>query len=493
MVVEFDWNKSMKIQRHKAAIRRNGFSLPIKCLFRDGLISPANSLFDFGCGHGENVTLLQAQLHSCKGWDPVFFPHQKLIESDVVNLGYVINVIEDLDERMQTLHSAWNLTSKLLVVSARVQVPGRGKQQVEFGDGIITRIGTFQKYYTQAELRTYIESTLGVDALPSAIGIFYVFKDEEWKQRYVANRYRRRSTIPRKRLSELKFEQHRELLDPLMQRITDLGRLPHEDEFDSSCEVLEHFGSMKRAFRLIKRVTGEEDWENIGKSRTEDLLVYLALARFEKRPALKKLPIELQRDIKAFFRSYKVACQMADLLLFRAGDPEAIDDACKHSEVGKLLPNALYVHKSAINTLEPLLRIFEGCARSYLGEIEDTNIVKLHRFSGKISYLAYPDFDKKPHPELIRSVKLSLRTLDLDCYDYSESKNPPVLHRKETFLADDHPYHDKFARLTRQEEKNGLLEETATIGTRNGWQIRLDEFGFKLKGHRLVRKKPASN
>ena len=484
---------TFQVHRHKAAIKRNDLSLPIKCAIRDSLLKSSSTVFDFGCGHGENITLLRSEGIPCFGWDPAFFPNEELIESNIVNLGYVINVIEDPVERNQTLQSAWRLATKVLVVAARVQVPDRGKQHVEFGDGIITRIGTFQKYYTQAELREYIESTLEADALPAAIGIFYVFKDEEWKQRYVANRYRRRSTVPRKRLSELKFEQHRELLDSLMQRITDLGRLPHEDEFDSSNPAIEHFGSMKRAFRLIKRVTGEEDWEDIGKSRTEDLLVYLALARFEKRPALKKLPIELQRDIKALFRSYKVACQMADLLLFRVGDPEAIDDACKHSEVGKLLPNALYVHKSAINSLEPLLRIFEGCARSYLGEIEDTNIVKLHRFSGKISYLAYPNFDKKPHPELIRSVKLSLRTLDLDCYDYSESKNPPVLHRKETFLAADHPNHDKFARLTRQEEKNGLLEETATIGTRNGWQIRLDEFGFKLKGHRLVRKKPASN
>ena len=483
---------AIKVQRHKAAIKRNDLSLPVKCAMSDGLMDLQSTVFDFGCGHGENIELLRQMGFCCLGWDPVFFPKQKLVDSDIVNLGYVVNVIEDPEERTQTLCSAWNLATKLLVVSARVKVPGRGKQHVEFGDGIITRIGTFQKFYTQAELRDYIESTLGTDALPAAIGVYYVFKDEEWKQRYVANRYRRRSAVPRKRLSELKFEQNRELLERLMQRITELGRLPHVDEFEESEGVIKHLGSLKRAFRLIKRITGEEAWEDIGRARTEDLLVYLALARFGKRQAFRKIPVELQRDIKAFFRSYKIACQMADLLLFKAGDPEAIDDACKHAEVGKLLPNSLYVHKSAVDSLEPLLRIYEGCGRSYLGEIEDTNIVKLHRFSGKISYLSYPDFEKKPHPELKRSVKLSLRTLALDCYDYSESKNPPVLHRKETFLSNGHPHYDKFAKLTRQEEKNGLLEKTATIGTRNGWQIRLDEHGFMLKGHRLMRKKSQS-
>ena len=48
----------------------------------------------------------------------------------------------------------------------------------------------------------------------------------------------------------------------------------------------------------------------------------------------------------------------------------------RQSPVGKLLPNALYLHKSAIDALEPLLRIYEGCARSYLGEIEDANLVR---------------------------------------------------------------------------------------------------------------------
>ena len=53
----------------------------------------------------------------------------------------------------------------------------------------------------------------------------------------------------------------------------------------------------------------------------------------------------------------------------------------------------------------------------------------------------------------------------------------------------DHPLHTKFAKLTQQEEKHGLLNETATIGTRAGWQTRLTETGFRLNGHRLVREK----
>jgi DNA phosphorothioation-associated putative methyltransferase len=127
------------------------------------------------------------------------------------------------------------------------------------------------------------------------------------------------------------------------------------------------------------------------------------------------------------------------------------------------------------------------CGRAYLGEVEGANVIKIHRRTGKLSCLAYPAFETDPHPALLRCVRLSLRTRELRCDDYAASANPPVLHRKETFLQSEHPLHARFARLTRQEERHGLLAETATIGTRSGWEARLLEKGFALRGHRLVR------
>ena len=88
---------------------------------------------------------------------------------------------------------------------------------------------------------------------------------------------------------------------------------------------------------------------------------------------------------------------------------------------------------------------------------------------------------------MLRSVKLSLRTREIDCLEYQASTNPPILHRKEAFLAADHPLHAKFARLTEQEEKHGLLYDNATIGTRQGWQAELAAANLHLKGHRLCR------
>ena len=476
-----------KIQRHKTAIKRYELSAPIKALLRDQLLQFEDTAFDFGCGRGSDVRLLNKMGYQCAGWDPSFSPNEKKVESDVVNIGYVINVIEDPAERAQALLNAWGLARKVLVVSALTRMYGRGKNFVQFGDGIITRLDTFQKLFGQAELRGFVQQVTGAEAWPAGIGIYYVFKDDALKQSYLLNRYRRRSTGPRKRLSERRYEENKELLEDLIASIADLGRIPVDDEFGRTDEIKREFGSLRRAFSLVKRVTGEEDWEQIGSQRTQDLLVHLALSRFEKRPKYSKLRPRIQRDVKSFFGSYKKACALADLLLFRAGDPEAIDDACKESSVGKLLPKALYVHRDVIASLEPQLRIYEGCARNYIGNVDDANIVKIHRHSGKVSYLCYPEYDKDPHPVLQRSFKVNLRSLDIHCYDYSESSNPPILHRKESFLEESDPRFAKFAKLTRQEVRFGLLDETSTIGTRDGWNNRLAEKSVALKGHRVVK------
>ena len=432
-------------------------------------------------------SLLQMGLHAADGIQRIR-PDTPLAEADVVNLGYVINVIEDPDERAATLRKAWSLCRQLLVVSAQVKMSGRGKSTVEFGDGVLTGRGTFQKFFEQAELKSYLETQLQTEAIPAGIGIFYLFKDETRRQQFLANCFRRREIAPRRRTSELRFEENRELLEPFMAVVASLGRVPDAEELPQAEAIAERFGSLKRAFAFVQRVTGSEEWDVIAQHRREDILVYLALARFGRRPHISELPPTLQRDMRAFFGSYGKACAQADDLLFRAGDPVAIDEACKRSGVGKILPDDLYVHRSALDSLEPILRVYEGCGRAYLGEVEEANIIKIHRRSGKISYLVYPDFDTNPHPALVRCMRLSLRTRQLDCYDYAESANPPILHRKETFLRADHPLYDKFAKLTRQEEKHGLLADPAGIGTRSGWENRLSDAGFMVRGHRLIRR-----
>lgn len=59
----------MLIERHKAAIHRHELSKPIRLALADGIVRADRTVFDFGCGHGDDVRLLAEQNINACGWD----------------------------------------------------------------------------------------------------------------------------------------------------------------------------------------------------------------------------------------------------------------------------------------------------------------------------------------------------------------------------------------------------------------------------------------
>ena len=114
----------------------------------------------------------------------------------------------------------------------------------------------------------------------------------------------------------------------------------------------------------------------------------------------------------------------------RASDPIQPSSANSRG----LSTTVTYIHESALPHLAPPLRIFEGCARGYIGRIEGANLIKLSRREPKVSYLSYPDFENDPHPALAGSVTVHFQTFKVRFHDYRDRRNPFILHRKETFL-----------------------------------------------------------
>jgi DNA phosphorothioation-associated putative methyltransferase len=476
-----------EIERHRTAIRRNDLSKPIRTAIEDQLINEHTTVLDYGCGHGDDVRNLSALGVRCIGWDPEFQRDSLISPSDVVNLGYVVNVIENPDERAEVLKSAWNYARKTLVVSARVDGDPESGGQKRFRDGCLTRLRTFQKFFEQDELRGWIEAHLGQQPVAAAPGVFYVFRSEEQRHLFVSSRYRRRMRAPRPRMSDLLFEKHRPLLEVLMSFFTLRGRLPAVQELAEGQQIIDALGSLNRAFAVVRRVTGSEQWDSISEERKKDLLVFLALAMFPKCPDLKSLPLVMQHDIRSFFRAYTNARSEARDLLFSVGKMGLIDSVCQQAKQGKLLPEALYVHVAGINMLPPELRVVEGCARVLAGRVEGATLVKFSRREPKITYLLYPEFDSDPHPRLAASLRVHLRTLKLEYQEFETVENPFILHRKETLVPADYPFRRKFERLTKQEEREGLFGSPETIGRRKHWQALLVEKGLCLRGHRLVR------
>lgn len=459
----------------------------------DGLLTHGLTVMDYGCGRGGDVGFLERQGFDCTGWDPVHAPSGTRRDADLVNLGYVVNVIEDPAERREALRRAWALTRRVLVVSARLRAETPDTGAVEpFADGLLTRIGTFQKFFEQQELRTWVDQALETSSVAAAPGVLYVFREPSDRVAFLAARYRRTAPTPRPRAGVRLLAEHKALLDQLAAFVLARGRLPAPEELPEYSAIEAALGSIKRAFRVLEQASEQQAWDAVRAARTEDLLVYLALSRFDGRPSFHQLPTDIQLDVKAFFGSYAAACKAADDALFSLGKQETIDAACRSAPIGKAMPTAIYVHVGAVGELPLLLRLYEGCARSYVGRVPGANVVKLGRGEPKIAYLSYPAFDTDPHPALAESTSVHLQTFRVRQRSFAGSRNPPVLHRKEEFLGPDYPERAKYARLTRLEEAKGLYRDPATIGTRDGWARTLASKGLTLRGHRLVSAKSPS-
>ncbi|BCU05562.1 DNA phosphorothioation-associated putative methyltransferase [Allochromatium tepidum] len=173
------------------ALTRYGFSAPIQSLARHGFLDGRYRLFDYGCGRGDDVRGLIENGLEAAGWDPYHAPDRPIQAADIVNLGFVINVIEDFDERLEALMRAWSLAERLPVVS--VMLANRNDPRgARFCDGVMTQRGTFQKYFSQSEIKAFLDQVLDEEAIAVAPGVLYVFRDKDAEQRFLVDRYRRR-------------------------------------------------------------------------------------------------------------------------------------------------------------------------------------------------------------------------------------------------------------------------------------------------------------
>src|SRR5690606_28667047 len=135
-------------------------------------------------------------------------------------------------------------------------------------------------------------------------------------------------------------------------------------------------GGLGRAVRLVRQVTSATYWDEIVVRRRSELLVYVALSRFGRRPKLVDLDPITARYLRILFGTYGAACREADQLLLACGDQAMLYVNARASRIGKQTPTALYVHRSAVAELSPVLQVFEGCARVLAGTVPRANLVK---------------------------------------------------------------------------------------------------------------------
>ena len=415
-------------------------------LLNFGFLDGKHTVFDYGCGRGDDLRLLLDMGVPAAGWDPVFRPKAHRSLADVVNLGFVLNVIEDAEERRRALEDAFSLTRKVLAVSVMLGYQRRREQFAAYRDGVRTRRNTFQKYFAQDEFREYVQTTLHANAIPVAPGTCLVFRDPIDEQLFLLARQqvRRHWRLLRRQpdtdgIAQI-VKSHRAPIDAYWVKTLELGRPPAPSECPEAQTLTHLTGSWRRVHGWVSRFFHEDELEAAALGRQEDLLVYFALGLFERRKPYRELPDGLQRDVHFFFGNITKARSAGKRVLFAAGDDARVQEAAVfcHAElgIGTLFErHHLVFHQSMLSQCLPLIRVYVGCALQLFGDVNAVDLIKVHLQSSKVTFLVYDDFERASNPKLIERIKVDLSRLRVDFFDYSRNATPQALeHARDAYF-----------------------------------------------------------
>jgi DNA phosphorothioation-associated putative methyltransferase len=454
------------VVRHKTAIVRRDLSQPMQLMMRLGVVGKERSVFDYGCGQGEDVEALSSLGFDAFGWDPHHAPKGKRSIADVVNLGFVLNVIEDARERLETLKAAWEYTRKALCVAVMVHGKVSTVGHKPFRDGFLTSRGTFQKYFDQQELRELVASTTGETPLALAPGIVAAFRDKDLEQEVLLRRRSRAlvaSSLPRPAIRERVVlarpglrERVAPALDALRSIALPLGRLPEAEEAPAA--ALEIFATHRvgwsRAIGLLRDdLSADEEFARVAEDRKQDLLLHLALSQVPGAPKYKSFPKSIQADIRAFFRSHAAALEEGRRLLFAAGDRTAMRvdaEAAAANHLGGFRGEKSFRFRAEVLPRLPArLRVMVGCAEVLQGGVEAADFVDIDLQSSRVTMVTCDNVER-PIPFIIERV-----TVDLGRLKVSVDRPEPIpLYFKSKFL----PEGDKL--LEGQAEVEAALSAT---------------------------------
>lgn len=470
------------IERHKTAMHRAALSRPVATALGDGLLTKDRSLFDYGCGRGVDMKLLDRRGYKISGWDPHYLPEVEIESADIVNLGYVLNVIENPNERRETLQRAFKLAKKLLIVAVRVD--NTLQSDISLADGVVSNIQTFQKLYSQSELKEYVKSVVAVEPQTANIGVVYVFKDDALFTEYLARRaYGATGAIQLDLVEEFGKDN---VAKQYVKKAEALGRFPLPSEFPKFDALIDFYGSVDRVQKYAAFFLDLKKLSSSKKDRRNDVLTFLASLRLRgiKLPNATSLPATVRADIKANWPNYNEAKAEANAFLFSLGDRESVSKAIASFPYGKKLPEDFYIHSTLEGELPALVRLVIFAAKNIVGSV-DYDVLKVRTSGRAVSFLSYDDFDREAHPRLSRSLVAYLPKADYTVRRYDQSANRPILHRKDALVGPDYPLFDRFRKLTEEEEANGILG-APNIGFEDKWKEVLKLRKLRIVEHSVV-------
>jgi DNA phosphorothioation-associated putative methyltransferase len=500
------------VQRHLTALSRSSLSAPVQLLIGHGLINPQTTVFDYGCGRGDDLRGLASIGIECSGWDPHYSSESPVFPADIVNLGFVVNVIEDPVERIEAIEKAYSIAKTALVIS--VMLASANRPGTPYKDGFLTARNTFQKYFSQDEFKDFLESVLGQDPIMIGPGIALVFRDQNAEQSFLLNRYRSSNVarrlvsarlspkiarpprlpaarVPKPTKSERELAELMPILESLWLQTLDLGRYPEPQEIPDLPALIEKL-SLRRAIRLMSLHFDQTLLERAAKTRAEDIKLYFSYLQFKRKAPYKDLEPRLKIDIKYFFGDYKSANNAAIQLLADAARPEVLFDACKEASAAGLGwlngAHSLQLHISLVERLPAVLRAYIYCGLILWDNVSTIQLIKIHIGSGKLTLLQYDDFDGNPMPSLIKRIKVNIRKLSYEVFDYQAPQYPPTcLLYKSRYMHEDM---DSFAEQVAFDEvfdSTGVHDQFQTQPTLDQIVNVLSLMRLEVRGFSLVR------
>ena len=445
------------IARHRTAIVRGDLSQPMQLMMRFGIVAKSRTVFDYGCGQGGDVAALSSDGYEAFGWDPHHAASGTRRTADVVNLGFVLNVIEDPRERLETLKSAWGFARQALCIAVIRQgrVSSVGCQS--YRDGVVTSRGTFQKYFQQQELQDFVSTATGQKPLALAPGVVVAFRDKDLEQEVLLRRHSRflpTDTLPRPPARErtpLPRPALRERLAPILEALRaialPLGRLPEQEEAptDAVAALATNRVAWPRVLEFLREeLKDDETFAQRHETRRNDLLVHLALTQFPGSPKYRSLPKSIQADIKAFFRNHAAAQEEGRRLLFATGDRAKIRqdvEAALTAPLGAMRGDRWFRFRSStLPRLPSRLRVLVGCAEVLQGGVDACDFVDIDTEAPRIAMVTCDDVESLI-PFVVESV-----TVDLARQKVSANKHDPYaapVYFKSRFLPPDDEAHDR--------------------------------------------------
>lgn len=160
--------------------------------------------------------------------------------------------------------------------------------------------------------------------------------------------------------------------------------------------------------------------------------------------------------------------------------------AKKKNLVGRKLGKMHYIHESAVSFLAESEQTTLKKALSMVPKETQWNLAKVSLLGDRVSLLFYENFDTELFPVLSQSTIVKFKDPGIQHITYTNRENPPVLHRKELFLAPNDPRIEALAEITAFCEEKGLFKAASYIGTLKKWEQRLREHHYKVEGQKVV-------